>query len=428
MLPRTPALLALGTLIAATTVACQREQDAGAARFRAAHEAPCLLFRDALLDPTRPPVACPWPAVGAAPDALPCAIDYFIGDEPRPRVTRRLAHGAHGRLVHFSDHRDGQVVEARRITYEAGARQLVVHDYAVGCETPAPSHLFSQTYDYDEAWRLVGWESGGRAASIRYAHTQELLSAVAVAHVSGLGRPHWTRFDEHGHVLERGMGEQADTGQRSHWLTLDHDGANVESFVLRDAHAQRTGSGRYAYEDGRPVALTLETPGRAAQRYEFRYECDQGPTCTKLAPRRRVSPATPTALDLDPKLTRFVARDCSDHFALSGNTCGRLLSFGGGYSVSCCKTSVDEIQIRSDSPFTRGRVDGMRLEDADGHHTTSKYCAKADDSPQPPWACRFSRAELLSLKGPGTIRVLGRVGQTITSGRVDLDALARVAR
>lgn len=430
MLPRARTWLRLGLLlVVAHCVGCERESDGGTARFAAAFAAPCPLFGSSLFDPARPPVACPWPAVGAKADALPCAIEYHVGDDPKPRVTRRLAYDADGRLRHFSDHRDGKTVESRRITYGSQTRELVVHDYADTCGAPAPQHLVSQTFGFDETWRLTRWRSGERKAAIRYTYTPGIFSADATAHVAGLGKPGWARFDVHGHVLERGTGNDASTDQRTHSVTLDHEGSRVTSFAHVDQQNQRGQRGAYAYADGRPVSLTLESPGRSVQRYVFRYGCDAVPQCapaTLAAGRRAATHAT--ALDLDPQLKGFVARDCSDHFEHSGNTCGTLLRFGAGFSASCCTTSADEIQVRSDSPFTRGHVDAMRIEEPGGRQTLSTYCAKAEDLPQPPWACRFRRADLLSLKGRGTLRVLGRGEQTIMKDEIDLEQLGRVAR
>lgn len=419
--------LGVGLLGATLLGGCQPERDGGAARFAASMAGPCPIFRDQLLSPERPAVACPVPVASADPQLRPCAIAHYLGYGNTPRTVRRLAYDARGRVERWSDHDGERVVEARIITYEADGEGLAVHDFATRCDEPTPLFLFSQHYGYDDTGRLGTWRNDAQALTLHYTLQPDAFGGRATVRIeNGSNAPdRWLSLDRHGNVSARGRGAPGDEVVSS--SRVRYRGGLAAEVRRAGPQGHFRGETRYSRDEhGRVTEIAIRAPGHPPQRFVLRYDCDGTPTCAPGRHPRGASPHTPTAVEFDPELSHLQPRDCEEQLRLGPQICAPLPRGRGGLLAQCCKGQAGQLRLSALSPMARRGVARMVLVTADGGRVESAACRGGDALG--PSQCDFAREELRALSGPGQFEARDADGLLIDRGPADLDQLARVAR
>ena len=378
--------LALAFLSAAL-FACERDPGEVNARFRRAASERCPLFYEDFMDGNALP-ACPFPRDSAS--ARPCAIERYLGQDPVPRVVRRLQYDADGRIARFSDHRGSRTVEARRFVYEVEPQTLTTQVYSLFCNTPTPRYLYEERLRYDELGRLVAIEPEFAAKRrLEYTYVPGWIQDRAQIRISERGRQLTLDLDFFGNI----EGSER-TGHPPSEVDL-----TVRNGRLREAQWRALESGalatvRYAYGDGQLREISVETEEGQTQRYRFRYHCRDKPGCRNTPPpAARPDGMERSALSWDPQLRLFEARNCSDQYAHGPRLCGPVPLPHPNLEARCCNTDPAGIQIELRSPLADDDIEALALVLPDGKTLSSIHCRgqrRLSD-------CRFARDDILAL-------------------------------
>ena len=399
-------------------VGCNPRSDDGLRRFQKATLSPCPLFSDDILRWEGLP-ACPFPPFIEM--ERPCAIEYYIKGDPKPRARRRLAFDDAGRLVAFSDSRDEDVVDSRRIYHEDQGNIWLSHHYANYCGQSTPRFLYTIQETWDKEERPVDIASEPFHWIIHYDYKPQLFQDIARVIVQdGMQPPYALELSPGGHVVGKQVGHAKSV------TDVDVSNGYVQSARWNDASGDEYGRAKYTYEGHRLQSLRLDYPATPSQTYRFIYACHDEPACAPEGTDDEViTPVTPSAFSRDPKLLLFVPRDCSDQLEHGRQICGTVFRGKQGLSARCCQGDDEGVGIEIRNQFAGSHVVVLTLKLVDGRELTTDFCR--NDAYYS--VCRIDRKLLMDLpEGMVTIEMTTKSGQAIHVLIADADELRKAVQ